>query len=234
MSTLFYNANLLMTGEEYSQGNALEVEDGIITWIGTINPFQKLNDNMENINLNGAYVLPGFLDFESHSYFAEFFTAVENKRYECFQDDWLDDSVEVLKDKGITSLLLPVSVFEKVQEAGNEFLTVIAERTENTLLNELEHCTSGFCEPFSNFYDRFESVPEAIRSLTTDVMGIQRKITVGAVADFSVFEKNPFQYSMKFFANMHCIRIIKEGKTIYDMDEEGENELFNLLMNQTF
>ena len=65
-----------MTGEEYSQGNALEVEDGIITWIGTINPFQKLNDNMENINLNGAYVLPGFLDFESHSYFAEFFNAV--------------------------------------------------------------------------------------------------------------------------------------------------------------
>ena len=150
MSTLFYNANLLMTGEEYSQGNALEIEDGIITWIGTINPFQKVNDNMENINLNGAYVLPGFLDFESHSYFAEFFNAVENKGYECFQDDWLDDSVEVLKDKGITSLLLPV------------------------------------------------------------------------------------QYSMKFFANMHCIRIIKEGKTIYDMDEEGENELFNLLMNQTF
>lgn len=150
MSTLFYNANLLMTGEEYSQGNALEVEDGIITWIGTINPFQKLNDNMENINLNGAYVLPGFLDFESYSYFAEFFNAVKNKGYECFQDDWLDDSVEVLKDKGITSLLLPV------------------------------------------------------------------------------------QYSMKFFANMHCIRIIKEGKTIYDMDEEGENELFNLLMNQTF
>lgn len=234
MSTLFYNANLLMTGEEYSQGNALEVEDGIITWIGTINPFQKLNDNMENINLNGAYVLPGFLDFESHSYFAEFFNAVKNKGYECFQEDWLDDSVEVLKDKGITSLLLPVSVFEKVQETGNEFLTVIAERTENTLLNELEPCTSGFCEPFSNFYDRFESVPEAIRSLTTDIMGIQSKITVGAVADFSVFEKNPFQYSMKFFANMHCIRIIKEGKTIYDMDEEGENELFNLLMNQTF
>lgn len=39
---------------------------------------------------------------------------------------------------------------------------------------------------------------------------------------------------MKFFANMHCVRIVKEGKTIYDMDEEGENELFNLLMNQTF
>lgn len=150
MSTLFYNANLLMTGEEYSQGNALEVEDGIITWIGTINPFQKLNDNMENINLNGAYVLPGFLDFESHSYFAEFFNAVKNKGYECFQDDWLDDSVEVLKDKGITSLFLSV------------------------------------------------------------------------------------HYSMKFFANMHCIRSIKAGKTIYDMDEEGENELFNLLMNQTF
>ncbi len=238
MCTLFYNANLLMTDSSSEKCNAIKVENGVITWIGSINPFQNPDVqnpdiDMKNIDLKGAYVLPGFLDSESHTCFSDFFTAVKNNELSpAEQEDWLDNAAEILKDKGISSLMLTPDTFEAVHSRKNRFLISIAEREE---LNFSESDMSyGLEEPFSSFYDKFESVPEALRSLTADTSGACRKLTVGSFADFSIFEKNPLLSGMKFFANIHCIRIVKSGKTIYDMEEEAENEMFALLMNQTF
>lgn len=222
-----------MTDEKYSQGNAISVEDGKIIWIGSINPFQKLNDEIDKVDLKGAYVLPGFFDYENHIYFTDFFDATENDEYIAMQqDDWLENSSEILKDKGVTSLFLPKHTFDKINNTGDEFLIRISNKVDENVLVQID--TYGSNEPFSTFYDRFESVPDAIRSLTTDKQGGQHKLTTGETADFVVFEGNPFQYNLKYFANMHCIRIVKNGRTIYNMDEEAENQFFDLLMSQTF
>ncbi len=65
-TTIYYNGDILtMDGETYVE--AVRVENGIITNVGTLNELMELMDNdTELVDLKGAFMMPSFIDTHSH------------------------------------------------------------------------------------------------------------------------------------------------------------------------
>lgn len=68
MKKLFYGGNIITMENENDNIEVIYVENGLIKKIGALTDFQDLlqDPTVENINLNGKTLLPGFIDPHSH------------------------------------------------------------------------------------------------------------------------------------------------------------------------
>ncbi len=68
MKQLYYNGNIITMNEAQPKAEAVLLEDGIIVAVGSNDELLKEREDADVLDLDGATVLPGFID--SHSHFA--------------------------------------------------------------------------------------------------------------------------------------------------------------------
>lgn len=72
--TLYFNANIITVNNKQPTANAMLVVDGIIEEIGALKNFSELkNKELKRINLDGATIMPGFIDVHTHFALSMFF-----------------------------------------------------------------------------------------------------------------------------------------------------------------
>ncbi len=84
-------------------------------------------------------------------------------------------------------------------------------------------------------FGHVNSVEEAIRQLTAGAAALLGRtadfgtIEQGKIADFTVFDENPFDAGLKKFSNMHASMTIMDSLVIYDEEEEAANEMYDMM-----
>ncbi|MGC2873930.1 amidohydrolase family protein [Ihubacter sp. rT4E-8] len=84
-------------------------------------------------------------------------------------------------------------------------------------------------------FGHVNSVEEAIDQLTAGAAAILGKerdfgsIEQGKIADFTVFEENPFDAGLQKFSGMHASMTIMDSMITYDAEAELEEEMYDLL-----
>ena len=84
-------------------------------------------------------------------------------------------------------------------------------------------------------FGHVNSVEEAIDQLTVEaaaILGRSRDfgtIEQGKLADFTVFDENPFDAGLKKFSGMHASMTIMDSLIVYDEEDEAANEMYDLM-----
>lgn len=84
-------------------------------------------------------------------------------------------------------------------------------------------------------FGHVNSVKDAIEQLTTGaaaILGRSRDfgtIEQGKIADFTVFDENPFDAGLKKFSGMHASMTIIDSLVVYDEEDEAANEMYDLM-----
>lgn len=84
-------------------------------------------------------------------------------------------------------------------------------------------------------FGHVNSVEEAVEQLTTGaaaILGRSRDfgtIEQGKIADFTVFDENPFDAGLKKFSSMRAAMTILDSMVVYDEEDEAANEMLNLM-----
>jgi len=65
-STIYHNGNIITLEEELPSAQAMLIKGGIIKAIGNNEEILKLKSNQKIVDLNGATILPGFIDPHTH------------------------------------------------------------------------------------------------------------------------------------------------------------------------
>ena len=82
-----------------------------------------------------------------------------------------------------------------------------------------------------------QNVSESIDLLTlsaAEMLGISKEsgsIEKGKRADFTVFEENPLDKTLRYFSTMHASRTIVDSLIVYDQDEARDEEMCGLLFS---
>lgn len=92
---VFYNGTVLTMEDDMPQAEAVLVKNGIIEYVGTTeNAFKKAGRNAKKTDLNGAILVPGFIDGHSHiSQYTQILTIAQLAQAETF-----DDIVRILSE----------------------------------------------------------------------------------------------------------------------------------------
>lgn len=92
---VFYNGTVLTMEDDMPQAEAVLVKNGIIEYVGTTeNAFKKTGRNAKKTDLNGAILVPGFIDGHSHiSQYTQILTIAQLAQAETF-----DDIVRILSE----------------------------------------------------------------------------------------------------------------------------------------
>jgi len=116
--TIYNNGNIITLEEELPFAEAMLVEDGIIKSIGTNEEIINLNsDNIKIVDLNGATILPGFIDPHTHvalSAFLDNMVDLSGFKHKSNQEVWnhLKKAIKTKKEgewivcKGIDPILV--------------------------------------------------------------------------------------------------------------------------------
>ncbi len=86
-------------------------------------------------------------------------------------------------------------------------------------------------------FSRAGSVSEAIDFLTVKaakLLGVSKdlgSIEQGKWADFTVFEENPLDKSLKYFSSMHASMTIIDSQIVYDQEAACDEEMYELLVS---
>ena len=84
------------------------------------------------------------------------------------------------------------------------------------------------------------SVSEAIDALTVEaaaIIGMEEELGMvekGRLADFTIFEENPLDCSLRTFSRLHAVMTVVGGEVVYDVEEENKDEILNILLNQQY
>lgn len=236
--------------------DAICCEDGVITAVGRYDDFsEELLQEAELHDLDGAVVFPGFIDTYSAPAIDAFDNAAETDP-EFGESEvlyWVGEAVDYLNDKGVCVLCLHGpgdrrrAPFRRI--IGTEDSSIIYDVSWQTAFEKelYDGCFDAILENprtslllFNPVYDDSESVQDAILRLTrTAAENIGRledmgTIEVGKKANFTVFDKDPYEKDLKAFAHSHADLIINEGNIVYSAYDQAMEELYDLLSNQMF
>ena len=135
MKKIFYNADVLTMDEALPNGEAVVVEDGKITFVGSNEEALKQKDDAEVIDLEGKALLPGFIDPHSHFSGLAFAT--------------LNCSLEGVKSfEEIKTRILNFIKERNVPEGG----WVVANNYDHNMMEEKAHPTAQFIDEFAPNY----------------------------------------------------------------------------------
>ena len=143
-------------------------------------------------------------------------------------------------------LLMAYEALEHVRSKGYKNTFVIASDYElpNDKAGELYHAEDCIKTWGSNLMAQTslsghaQSTAEAIDQLTIQAAAVLGKsgelgmITKGRLADFVVFDEDPFSFDLKTFFKLHASMTILGGQVVYDADAEADMELYNLMSSQ--
>lgn len=172
-----------------------------------------------------------------------------------FSQDALNLILEQISDKNFgifleavneEDLLMAYEALEHVRSKGYKNTFVIASDYElpNDKAGELYHAEDCIKTWGSNLMAQTslsghaQSTAEAIDQLTIQAAAVLGKsgelgmITKGRLADFVVFDEDPFSFDLKTFFKLHASMTILGGQVVYDADAEADMELYNLMSSQ--
>lgn len=174
-----------------------------------------------------------------------------------FTQESLDKICEEVSDKSFgiffeaiseEDMLMAYNTLEHVRSKGykNEF--VIASDFE---LSEEEHSlrehsdmvyktwgTNALAD--RSIYGHIGTATEIVDELTTQaakIIGMEEElgaIKAGMLADFAIFDENPLEADVKTVQRLHAAMTVLGGEIVYDVDQENEDEMMNLLMSQQY
>lgn len=253
---IYYNGNFHTMNEALPSATSVACRDGKIIAVGNYTEFDDLAEDAEMIDLDGKFVFPGFIDTHSAAAIEAFNKAssTDEDFAEADAVQWVKDSMGFLSDKGTARLCLHGS--------GDRFKSTLDKLAEKPdapqILTETAYC-SPFEEDVSDDYyddilrdpdsslllfipifDDYTTVHESMENLTVlAAKNIGRDsdlgtIEPGKIADFTVFDENPFAANMRTFSRMHASMVIIDGETAYDADLQASSELFDMLLGQAF
>ena len=125
-----------------------------------------------------------------------------------------------LREKGCRKNTLVLAAEGCAESGEEEWLCTWPTDYLNRLV--FEHCTS---------------VEEAIDELTVKAAAIVGRendlgsIEKGKLADFTIFDENPFDADLKKFSRMNASATILGGRIVYDEQEAADDEMCDLLMS---
>ncbi len=132
MKKIYYNADVLTMDENLPSGEAVVVEDGKITFVGSNEEALKRKDGAELINLEGKALLPGFIDPHSHFSGLAFATL----------------QVSLEGSKSFEEIKKRISEYIKVRQVP-EGTWVVAAGYDHNILAEKAHPTAAFIDEFA-------------------------------------------------------------------------------------
>lgn len=86
-------------------------------------------------------------------------------------------------------------------------------------------------------FSHAQNTSEAVDLLTTsaaELLGLSKEfgsIERGKRADFTVFEENPLEKTLRYFSSMHASKTIVDSQIVYDQDEACNEEMCGLLFS---
>lgn len=89
----------------------------------------------------------------------------------------------------------------------------------------------------ASVFGHAQSVSDAVDLLTVkaaELLGVSSilgSIEQGKKADFTVFESNPLEKNLKYFSTMQASMTIVDGLVVYDLDQECDKEMYDLLIS---
>ena len=115
---------------------------------------------------------------------------------------------------------------------------VLAADRDSGLSEEEEFITTWQTDYLNeSVFGHAQNVSEAIDLLTlsaAEMLGISKEsgsIEKGKRADFTVFEENPLDKTLRYFSTMHASRTIVDSLIVYDQDEARDEEMCGLLFS---
>ncbi len=132
-----------------------------------------------------------------------------------------------------------VSSFTLLRDKGYKNTTLVLGSSYEPSSDDKDVFLSTWASDYTNdsFFDHVSSVSEAIDALTVtaaELLGMSNElgtIEKGKKADFTVFEENPFDSSVKRFSGMHADMTIVDGLVVYDAVEAAADEMCDILFS---
>lgn len=166
-----------------------------------------------------------------------------------FSQEALDTICTPVADRGF-NIIIDAADSESAEKAVNTFEMLRSKGYKNNTFVlstdadvDYDPEDSAFVKTWAtNYLNRFvyancHNITEVIDQFTTEAAKILGKskemgsIEQGKVADFTVFENNPFDSSVQKFANTFASIVIVDSKVIYNEEEEAKDELCEMMFN---
>ena len=192
-----------------------------------------LNANMLNLYLDNENSPVPFSQEALNTILAE----VSDKNFDVF--------VEAINRE---DLVMAYDAFEFIRSKGYKNTFVIAsdyllteeEASERPSSSEvITTCGTNLLADRS-IYSHAGSAEEVIDCLTLEaarIIGMEESlgsIKAGMLADFAIFDENPFDCEVKLIPRLHTSMTVLGGNIVYDAENENDMEMFNLMMSQQF
>lgn len=259
MTKLFYNARFKTMDDACPQVTAVLVRDGVIAATGDrmtlTEEAEASGDRVEFCDMTGLTVFPGFIDLVSAAAFDEFDRAAREEML--LPEDassWVKSAVEFIIDKGAAL----IAVHGPKDKAGSLFRQCLGvlDFSEESFIYDVNYQTEleRDCGPyyfeailgdpnqtfllFNPIYDMVENVHDCVKALTLDAaahLGLADQlgsITPGKLANFTVFDENPFESGMRSFSRSHAVQVYRRGELVYDVDRQSINDMYDLMITQ--
>lgn len=166
-----------------------------------------------------------------------------------FSQEALDTICTPVADRGF-NIIIDAADSESAEKAINTFEMLRSKGYRNNafvLSTDIDVPydpeDSAFIKTWAtNYLNRFvyancHSITEVIDQFTVEAAKILGKsktmgsIEQGKIADFTVFEKNPFDSSVQKFANTFASIVIIDSKIVYNEEEEAKDELCEIMFS---
>ena len=129
--------------------------------------------------------------------------------------------------------------FRFLRSKGCKNNTFVLAADKDTVLPEENEFITTWQTDYLNasVFGHAQNVSQAIDLLTSsaaEMLGISKEagsIERGRRADFTVFEENPLDKSLRYFSTMHASRTIVDSQIVYDQDEARDEEMRDLLFS---
>lgn len=253
---IYYNGIFHTMNDAQPIATAVACKDGRFLKVGSINDLESYGQDAEIIDLAGRFAFPGFIDTHSVPGIEAFDKMSAEDEY--FDDSdalqWTKDALDFLCDKGIARLCL--------HNSGGMFARSLSRIGElpaaPQILFDIDYVSPFEADVTADYYedilsdprtsyllfvpvfDDYSTVHESMAQLTSlaaenigksaDLGTIQE----GKIADLTIFEENPFESNMRTFSRMHASMVVVNGNIAYDSQIQAENELFDMMLSQTF
>lgn len=259
MTRIYYNARFKTMDDARPQVTAVSVRDGRIAAVGDrmtlTEQTEAAGEQAEFIDMNGATVFPGFIDLVSAAAIDAFDQAAKEE-YLLPEDatEWVRNAIDFIIDKGAALIAVhgpsdqAGSLFRqclKVLDFSDESFIYDVEYRSELELDAGPYYFDGILgDPnqtfllFNPIYDMCESVHDCVKALTCEAaehLGLSEDLGTlapGKVANFTVFDENPFESGMRNFSRSHAVQVYRNGELVYDVDTQSMNDMYDMMITQ--
>lgn len=251
-SKAFLNASFCTMDARGSTADCVITANGIITETGDHHIMKDKIENIECVDLQGRFVLPGFIDLYTMPAIQAYLLALhDHPRFSsAMQRDWIQNLISYLISKGVTTLCLHPSESSFALQAeqvmiGPERLSFLTDVTFQTEFEKKLSSSDDFYEDilsdpsssgliFDPIYNNIGSTRDGIRQLTSEASFHIGHPEIGSIApgkraDFAVFESDPRNLHIHAFMFREPLETIIAGESVSSNEKTREREMYDMI-----